>query len=289
MTPTDTATVAEHISELRRRLMWVIAFVVIGGAVGYFLHDRLLYILQLPLNEALYYTTPTGAFSFIMKICMVFGVIVAVPMLSYQTFAFFGPIIADRTKKTFLVYITASVVLAVLGVLFAYYISLPASLHFLVNFGNDGNIHALITANEYFNFVLAYIAGFAALFQVPLIIMFVNRMTPLPPRKLLGATKYVILASFIVAAIITPTPDPLNQSIMAVPIIGLYLCTVLIVALSPRRRKRLRAERQKATAFKMPESIPKPQPTEPPLRPQLISDLQVTTSGSGKAIDMVLR
>lgn len=320
MTPAQTAPFAEHIRELRKRIMWVVVFIAIGGVAGYLMHDRLLHLLQLPLNDALYYTTPTGAFSFIMKICVVFGIIVALPVASYQTFAFFGPIIATNTKRIFLIYVTASVILAGAGILFAYYVSLPAALHFLVNFGTDGNVHALITANEYFNFVLAYIAGFAVLFQVPLIIMFTNRFTPLPPKKLFGATKYVVLFSFVVAAIITPTPDPLNQAIMAVPIIALYLFTVLFVALSPRRYKRLKQERRKAQqasaaqhhrariqppapvqASYAPDSSsgalsrqpvlrrqasfsaqPQPQPSR---SPQLISDFRVSSAVSANPLD----
>src|SRR5690606_30989639 len=141
------------------------------------------------------------------------GLVVALPALSYHIFGFFGPIIPNKTKRATVLYLLMSVTLACLGMAFAYFVSLPASLRFLTTFGDSGDIHALITANEYFNFVLTYVAGFAILFQVPLIITFTNRVTPLPPKKLLGATRYVIVLSFIVAAIITPTPDPMNQAI----------------------------------------------------------------------------
>lgn len=159
-----------------------------------------------------------------------------------------------------------SVVLACAGIAFAYYVSLPASLHFLTTFGNSGDIHALITANEYFNFVLAYVAGFAILFQVPLIILFINRMTPLPPMKLLMGTRYVIVFSFIAAAIITPTPDPMNQAIMAVPIIALYIFSVGIVALQPKRFKQRKQAKQAAKREwleKQFEPIAKPLPVAP--------------------------
>lgn len=258
---------AEHISELRKRFMWVLLFVFIGGVIGYLLNDTLMRILQEPLHDSLYYNNPGGAFSFIMKLCVVFGIIVALPMLSYQVFAFFGPIIATRTKRATVLYISMSVLLAALGILFAYFVSLPASLHFLTTFGQGSDIHALITANEYFNFVLAYVAGFAILFQVPLIITFTNRVTPLPPKKLLGGTRYVIVLSFIIAAIITPTPDPMNQAIMAVPIIALYLFSVAIVAFQP---KRLRHNRQTKMALKKAAQqeqfapIAQPRPVLPP-------------------------
>ena len=229
----NTATFAEHIHELRKRLMWSLLFVAIGAGVGYVLHGTILDILQQPLNEKLYYTNPTGAFSFIIKICSVFGLIVALPMIVYQTFGFFEPLVPIKTRRLFVWYVFLSVALAAAGIAFAYFISLPAALHFLVNFGSDGgNIQALITANEYFNFVLAYIAGFAVLFQLPLIITFINKVTPLKPSQLIGGTRYVILGSFVISAIITPTPDPLNQALMAGPIIVLYFLSVLVLAIT---------------------------------------------------------
>lgn len=235
MSDTQTATFAEHIQELRKRLMWTVLFLVAGALLGYFLRDFLIALMQSPLHERLYYTTPGGAFGFIVKVCTVFGLIVALPMVIYQLFAFFAPLFGGKSRRSFIKYVVASFVLAGLGIIFAYLVSLPAALKFLVNFGNESNIESLITANEYFNFVLTYIAGFAVLFQVPLIVLFIDKIKPMPPRELLGATRYVVLASFIVAAIITPTPDPFNQAIMAGPVILLFLFSVAIVALRPSK------------------------------------------------------
>lgn len=238
MGSSHTATVAEHIQELRSRLIWTILFLVAGAVIGYLINDSLIAILQRPLNDTLYYTTPGGAFSFIIKVCTVFGLIVALPMLIYQTFAYFGPLIRTKTKTTFVSYVIVSCLLAVGGMAFAYFISLPAALHFLVNFGNTSDIQSLITANEYFNFVLTYIAGFAVLFQVPLIVLLIDTVKPMPPSSLLKALRYIVLVSFIVAAVLTPTPDPMNQALMAGPIIILYLLSVLIVALRALFRKK---------------------------------------------------
>lgn len=244
-------TFAEHIYELRKRLMWSLLFVALGAALGYVLNDHIVNLLQQPLGERLYYTNPTGAFSFIIKVCCIFGFIVSLPVVMYQAFGFFEPIVPVKTRRSLVGYVFTSVMLAVAGISFAYFISLPAALHFLVNFGGQaGDIQALITADEYFNFVLAYIAGFAVLFQLPLVIIFINKVTPLKPKKLLGGTRYVILASFIVSAIITPTPDPMNQALMAGPIILLYFISVFIVAISNAASKR----RSKAKAS-VPEML----------------------------------
>lgn len=133
-------------------------------------------------------------------------------------------------------YIGCSILLAGAGIAFAYLVSLPAALHFLTNFGGQ-QVESLITADAYFNFALAYIAGFAVLFQLPLIVLFTNRITPLKPGKMMGAQKYIILGSFIVAAILTPTPDPINQSIMAVPVVLLYQISIILVLLTNIKRK----------------------------------------------------
>lgn len=249
-------TFAQHINELRSRLMWSLLFVAIGGGLGYALHGAILNVLQQPLNERLYYTAPTGAFSFIIKVCVAFGFTVALPVIVYQAFAFFGPLLPKKTKRSIVSYVAVSVALAAAGVAFAYFISLPAALHFLVNFGgSSGNIQAIITADEYFNFVLAYIAGFAALFQLPLIIAFINKMTPLKPSQLMGGTRYVILGSFVVAAIITPTPDPLNQALMAGPVILLYFLSVLIVAAVNKASRRHRGDKLPAPVAASQETV----------------------------------
>ncbi|MDQ5913909.1 MAG: sec-independent protein translocase protein TatC, partial [Patescibacteria group bacterium] len=186
----------------------------------------------------IYYTTPAGAFGFVIKLSTTFGLIVSLPLVTYQIFSFFLPVLGSISRRHLLTYVLTSVALASLGVLFAYLISLPAALNFLTNFGSEVNIQSLITANEYFNFVLTYLAGFAILFQVPLIILLIDKIKPLSPRKLLGTTKYVILVSFIVSAIITPTPDPFNQAVMAVPVILLYLSTALVMAIRSVTKKR---------------------------------------------------
>jgi sec-independent protein translocase protein TatC len=276
-------TFAEHIQELRKRLMWSLFFVAIGAGVGYVLHNKLLILLQHPLHQKLYYTTPTGAFSFIIKVCTVFGLIVALPAVLYHGFAFFQPLIKNKTKRAILTYVFLSVFLACLGIMFAYFISLPAALNFLVHFGSDGGIQSLITANEYFNFVLAYIAGFAVLFQLPLIISFINRVTPLTPSKLMGGTRYVVLGSFVIAAIITPTPDPFNQALMAGPIILLYFVSACVVVLMNRQsRRRARRAREAVpvidpasiTAAMAAELAPSTPPRPAPSRPMAQAPVQ---------------
>src|SRR5690606_4516395 len=117
------------------------------------------------------------------KLSLTFGLIVALPVVFYHAIKFLSPLLDRSSKIRILNYTAWSVILAYAGVLFAYFVSLPAALKFLIDFGGT-DIQALINANEYFNFALAYIAGFAVLFQIPLLMLFINRINRQKPGKL---------------------------------------------------------------------------------------------------------
>jgi sec-independent protein translocase protein TatC len=285
----------EHIYELRRRLLTCVIFVAVGAGIGYSINERLLAIIQQPLGQKLFYTSPTGGFSFVFMLCIFFGIIFALPCIIYQIIAFLKPVLPHVTRRSMLFYPVCSVILAGLGITFAYFVSLPASLHFLANFGG-GNIEALITTDTYFNFALSYIVGFAILFQLPLLLIITNRITPLKPGKLMKWQRYIIVGSFILAAIITPTPDPFNQLLMAGPIIILYQLSILFIWIINKGSKKqsqvlaavinpppVEAASQKAYAPRPTQSVATsftaapPQPaTRANARRRLISDISAT-------------
>jgi sec-independent protein translocase protein TatC len=239
----------DHLHELQIRLTWSVLAIVALGIGAYTMNEQLLSIIQEPLGQTLYYTSPTGGFSFIFKLCAVAGIVAALPVLLYHLFKFMGPLLERRHGLTILAFVMWGVNMAFAGILFAYFFSLPAALHFLAKFGGE-NIQSLITADEYFNFALAYLAGFAVLFQLPLVILFINRIKPLKPGRMMSAQRYIILISFVIAAILTPTPDPINQAIMAVPVILLYQVSIaLVIAINySSRPKRRHAKAAKAAA-----------------------------------------
>lgn len=233
-----------HLQELRKRLMYSILALTAGGVLGYIHHDRIIELLVRPLQKQLFYSSPTGGFDFLIKTCLFFGFVLAVPVLVYNLVKFIAPAVPNHvTYKTFNI-LSISTLLAIAGIAFAYFISLPAALHFLNNFSGE-YITSLISANEYFTFVMIYLAGFAALFQMPLIIAFINKITPLTPRLLMQKQRIIIVMSFIVAAILTPTPDPINQTLMAMPIIALYQSSVGVVWQANRKTKK-REKRERA-------------------------------------------
>jgi len=210
------------------RLTWSILLLVIGSVVGYSLRDSILNLLLSPLNQPLYYTSPAGGFSFTFSLSLFFGFVVFLPFFIFQILAFVAPAIPFKARFSALKILLSSCLLMVLGILFAYFLSLPAALNFLNKFGS-GEVRSLISTNEYFSFVARYLIGFGILFQLPLIMLFINKIHRLVFKKLLGFGRWVILISFVIAAILTPTPDIVNQTIMAVPVIVLYLVSVLII------------------------------------------------------------
>lgn len=234
---TGRMTIAEHVNELRRRALWCLLALFTGGIIGYRFQETIINWLTKPLGKELFYSSPTGGFDFLIKICLFVGFLGSIPIILYNFMKFILPSLPKmkdaKIGRTFLL----SIVLAGLGVLFAYKVSLPAALHFLNEFSNN-HVQSLISAQEYFNFVIIYLGGFAALFQMPLILVFLNKLVRLNVRKLARNQRFVILISFIIAAILTPTPDPINQTLMAVPIILLYQLSVTFVWIANRKQAR---------------------------------------------------
>lgn len=245
-------TFLDHVHELQGRLFAILlAFLVVGGA-AYPFFDKIVTLIVAPLgnSQQLVYLTPGGAFSFIIKVCLYVGVIGALPVIIYHLYRFFMPAVKKVHLRTVLAYTLASFVFAIAGVAFAYVVSLPAALHFLTSF-ELYHISPMLTIDSYFSFVMTYLLAGALLFQLPIVMLIINSATPLTPSKLMGAQKGIIVGSFVAAAIISPTPDALNQTLLASPIIIMYQLGIVIVWL---RNRRLQPERQREAVPRHQES-----------------------------------
>lgn len=248
--PAEYLSFREHLIEFRRRLFYCVIFIVLGMGSGWVYHAQLTRILARPLGQSLYFTDPTGGLGFVLQISLFAGILLATPVIIYQLLQFVRPISQKISTWLVLRFVFTSFLLAAIGVGFAYFLSLPAALKFLLEISPE-NITALISADKYLAFVMTYLASFALIFQLPLIMLFINRVTPMSGGKLMRLERPVILVSFIAAAILTPTPDPINQLIMALPMIILYQLAVVCVVIDNKARK---------VKFK---SIPKPAIQEP--------------------------
>jgi sec-independent protein translocase protein TatC len=265
--PVGPQTFVDHIYELRNRLAWILVSLLAGFGVSYMFRVRIFDLLLKPLDQPLFYTSPTGGFDFLLKTCIFSGFILCIPVVIYHLIRFLEPTLSRPLRLRIVSLLLFSWLLAGLGIGFAYQVSLPAALHFLGEFSTD-QVRSLIAADQYFSFILVYLGGFAAIFQLPMLLLFLNSMHRLEFHTLLKQVKLVILISFVLSAIITPTPDPVNQTIMALPLIILYYFSCFLIAYVNRPKKSVRKKRS---------NVPPPSLPQPPSRRHL-SDLRVASS-----------
>lgn len=224
----------DHVFELRQRFFWCFLFFLLASALGYTFHQTLLTWLLYPLKQTLYYTSPGGGLNLVIQVCLLFGFFLSLPVFIYHIYRFIEPVFSHHTSHIITRLLISSIVLTILGICFAYFIALPAALFFLSGFSTD-QVKSLITTNEYFSFATHYLVGFVLLFHLPLILLGINYVSPLRTRQLLQKARLVIVISFIVAAIMTPTPDLFNQAIIALPVILLYYFSVCIIWYTNRK------------------------------------------------------
>lgn len=266
-----------HISELRKLLMVCTFSLIAFSTIAYFFFDQILVVFQKPLGKTLYYTSPTAGFTFAIKLCITVGLIVSVPIVVNRAFSFVKPAVRRKFHRSFAWYSLWSVILAITGVVFAYFISLPGALDFLTSF-KEGQIEALITVDSYYTFFTAYLLGYAILFQTPIIMLGINKVRPLDPGATMRYQRHVILGSFLVAAVLTPTPDPWNQTLMAIPMILLYQVGIVLVWATNRKRKNNEKPMQTKAVINLPDNllaeVPKNQaPTSAPMPARKVSDV----------------
>ncbi len=226
-----------HVQEFRRRLFWT-ALVFLGGAgAGYFFRLPLTKVLNQPIAQPLFYTSPSGGFDFYVKISLAVGLMAAIPAILYHLVRFIDPAFERKIHGRHLsLLVLLSFTLMLAGMAFAWFVVLPMSLHFFSSY-NSHFLNPLISGTEYLAFIINMLVTFALIFQLPLLLLSVNWITPIKPRKLLKFQRYVIVGSLIIAVILPFTYDPITQFVIALPIIGLYEFSVLLIWMVNRRPK----------------------------------------------------
>lgn len=246
MAPIETQTFQDHVSELRKRLLWVFIAMAISTAIGYTYRNKFIYLLQKPLGTPLYYNTPAGSFNFVFKVAFLVGLFITVPVIIYQLMMFIEPAIDKKISKLLAVkVIVASLTLGFAGMVFGYKYMIPMSLHFFNGYSSS-QIKPLIFANEYLSFVTSILITFAVAFQIPMLALLINSIKPQSPSKLLHYQKYVIVGALVIALILPFTYDPISQFIVAVPIILMYYLSIIFVAIANWSKSRSHKKRSNA-------------------------------------------
>lgn len=262
-----TMSAKRHLRELQWRLLLVAALFIVGAGLAYTYQSTLVPLLLNPLGgEKLVYLNPAGGFSFVFLISIYAGIALSFPVLVQQLYAFLRPTLPQKAQKKSAVIIIGSFLLLIAGILFGYFVAVPNALAFLYGFA-DQYVEASLTAESYLNFMIAYTIGIGVVFQLPLLLLLAHTIKPLTPGGLLKSEKWVVLVAFIVAAIITPTPDPINQVIIAGPVVVIYQIGVIavLINIASEKRKQKAALRKKAPVRVQP--IAKEAPREVATQP----------------------
>ena len=230
----------EHLDELRKRIIRSFIFLVLGFAVAGIFYKQLVAFIQAPLNhigKSLVFTHPMDPLNLDIQVSLIGGLILASPFILYQVWLFIAPGLYQNERRFVIPFMAATVGLFLAGAAFGYFWVLPGAMQILIiDFGK--NFTPMVTIEEYSSFFLSIILGLGISFEMPVLIFFLALFGIVTPRFLWKNIRYAILAVFIVAAIICPSPDPWTMCIYALPMLVLYLLGIGIAWwVHPARRK----------------------------------------------------
>lgn len=238
-------SLVEHLSELRKRLVYSIAAFIGVSIIAFFFYDAILEILVRPLCSLdatylgpqgcdLIFTKVTGGFMFRMKVTALAGIVFTAPVWLYQLWAFITPGLTQKERRYAVPFILSSVVLFGGGAFLAY-ISLGPGLRLLLSIGGE-NLVAFLDAERYLSFVGLMTLGFGVMFELPVFLLFLGLVGVVSVTQLKKQRKAALVGIVALAAVVTPSQDPYTLLALAVPLYVLYEATILFLRLIERRR-----------------------------------------------------
>ena len=238
------APLLEHLIELRKRLLISLgSLAVLFGICLYFakpIFGVLVHPLKLAGQNKLIYTQPFEAFFVQLKVAFFASLILAFPVIANQLWQFVSPGLYRKEKRALLPFLLATPILFAAGCGMAYFMAIPAALHFLLSYQSDvGGVkqEALPSMDAYLGFVMQFLFGFGVAFLMPVLLMLVERAGIVTLTQLVKAWRYAILGCFGIALFLAP-PDAGSMIILALPLVGLYVMTLGAIWLTHRRRDR---------------------------------------------------
>lgn len=233
----EEMTLAEHLTELRNRIVRVCF--AIGGAfiVGVILANPMLRVIKREANatEGIDIISPTDPFVVFMKVALYIAIGIALPVIVYHLIAFLAPGLTRREKRLVFTALPFVSILFITGAAFSFFLAAPRAFDFLSNFGGD-TFEWTPNGPELLNFYLTLMIGMGIAFELPVVMFLLSSLNIVSPDRMAGFRRYAAIAILIAAAIITPTPDPFNMAFVALPIYVLYELGILISRLRIRSR-----------------------------------------------------
>jgi len=247
----------EHLSDLRKRIVISLVSLLIGFVISFAYSEVLFRFLTIPLrynisfslsspfisflekniknNPPLVFLAPTEAFWMHIKISMIAALILSLPVILSQLWKFMSPGLLHKEKKYVIPFVIITTTFFLIGAAYCFFLVLPFAMGFLLTYKTE-SITPMLSVGNYVDFCLKFILAFGAIFELPIVIIFLTRMGFVTPKTLAKHRKYAIILAFVVAALLTPTPDAFNQTLMAVPIIILYELGVLVSRIFVKRK-----------------------------------------------------
>jgi sec-independent protein translocase protein TatC len=229
----------EHLGELRTRIMRSLIALLIGLAIAFPFSQTVVDWLARPIQKSgntLVFLAVTEAFWVQMKVALFLGLFIAAPAILWQVWRFVEPGLHRHEKKYAMPFVIIGSLLFIGGGAFSLLVVTPNAIAFLLSYARPG-LQPMISIGNYVDFLVKFTLAFGAVFEVPLAMTLVARMGLVSPKAFAKNRKYAILGAFIAGAILTPTPDMVNQSLMAGPIILLYEIGIVAARIFGRARK----------------------------------------------------
>jgi len=234
----------DHLEELRWRIIWSLAAVVVGVIVAFVIVIKfnLLVWMQGPVlpflkGRRLIYTRPGDGFSILMQTSIIVGLVLALPVILYKAWAFLSPALHRHEKKIVVPVIVGAVFLFMCGAALAWYFVLPMTLRFLFGLGNEA-FDQMITVSEYFVFVTSMVLAMGAVFELPIAILLLSALGLVTPQFLSKFRRHAVIASYLVAAIITPGDLFVTSVALMIPLYLLYELSIGLSWLVFRKRQK---------------------------------------------------
>jgi sec-independent protein translocase protein TatC len=253
----DKAPLTEHLGELRNRILVSLIVVSVFFVLCFYssehifsllispIHNTLTFSLQSPYlsispdknpNIELVFLAPAEAVWMHIKIAFISAFVISSPLVFFEIWRFMSPGLLEKEKKYALPFVFITTFLFLIGALFCFAIILPFAMNFLLSYKTE-NLKPMLSVGKYVDFCLKFILSFGAIFELPVLTVFLTKMGIVTPEFLAKNRKYAVLIAFVLAALLTPTPDAFNQSLMAVPIIILYEVGILASRVLHKKKK----------------------------------------------------
>ena len=234
----------DHLEELRWRILWSLMALAVGVAIGFFLVLKLgvIELLARPITpflegRKLVFTHPGEPFSITMKASLIIGIVLALPVIAYQVWAFVSPALYQREKRVVIPALGGATFLFLGGVALAYFVVLPLTLRFLLNLQTE-SLDSMIRASDYFGFAITMSLAFGLTFELPIVIIALTALGVLQTRTLHRFRRHAIVLCFVGGAIITPGGDIMSMAALAVPLYLLYEVSIVMATVIEKRRER---------------------------------------------------